>query len=101
MSTKAVNLQSHLSNVFIFRARFSDWSISSVKDLFFALMVHTTSAAPRGAACGSDRYVSGGAGNNMDAKVNGCPSGQSWEPCCAACGSALQASRALQSVGIA
>lgn len=78
------------------------WKFVMVSCLvILALMARTSSAAPRGTACGSDRYVSSGAGNNMDAKVNGCPSGQSWEACCAACGSALQASRALQSVSIA
>lgn len=75
-------------------------SCKAVNVMYLAMLVLVASiyAAPRGTACGSDRYISGGAGNDMDQKVYGCPNGQSWEACCAACGSSLQSTNTLKSV---
>ena len=72
--------------------------IINVMYLVMLVLVASIYAGPRGTACGSDRYVKGRAGNNMDEKVHGCPNGQSWEACCAACGNALQGSKTLKSV---
>ncbi|OWA54640.1 hypothetical protein BV898_19039 [Hypsibius exemplaris] len=63
--------------------------------LFF--VANVVYSAPSGTGCGPGRSVSGGAGDNMDAKVQGCPNKQSWEACCAACGSALQSSNSIKS----